>query len=90
MHFYFSIILSVALGTHVFEAANGAATFVPTGDLFIEFGPNATEAEIRDEVRYSIDTLGAGGGYVFCPAHNVQPDVTPERIDAVYRAALEH
>jgi uroporphyrinogen decarboxylase len=52
--------------------------------------PFATLPEIEKEVRYSIDTLGKDGGYVFCPAHNVQPDVSPDRIDTLYRAALQH
>jgi len=52
--------------------------------------PFVTHERIRDEVAYSIDTLGKDGGYVFCPAHNVQPDVSPDRIDVMYRAALEH
>ena len=50
--------------------------------------PFATHERIRDEVAYSIDTLGKDGGYVFCPAHNIQPDVSPDRIDVMYRAAL--
>ena len=52
--------------------------------------PYATLERIRDEVAYSIETLGKDGGYVFCPAHNVQPDVSPDRIDVMYRAALAH
>ena len=38
---------SVAVGTHVFEAANGAATYVPTGELFIEFGPKTTDSQVN-------------------------------------------
>jgi uroporphyrinogen decarboxylase len=52
--------------------------------------PTATAEEIEREVRYSIETLGAGGGYVFCAAHNIQPDVSPDRIEALYQAALAH
>lgn len=52
--------------------------------------PFATPEVIEREVRYSIDTLGRDGGYVFCAAHNIQPDVSPDRIDVMYRAALEH
>ena len=52
--------------------------------------PFASHERIRDEVAYSIDTLGKDGGYVFCPAHNVQPDVSPDRIDVMYQAALGH
>ena len=35
------------MGTHVFEAAPGAAIFVPTGDLFIEFGIKVTDAQVQ-------------------------------------------
>jgi uroporphyrinogen decarboxylase len=52
--------------------------------------PTATAEEIEREVRYSLETLGAGGGYVFCAAHNIQPDVSPDRIEALYQAALAH
>lgn len=38
---------SVAVGTHVFEAADGAATFVPTGELFIEFRSKTTQAQVQ-------------------------------------------
>ena len=52
--------------------------------------PTASHDEIRREVDYSIETLGAGGGYVFCAAHNIQPDVSPDRIEVMYQAALAH
>ncbi len=52
--------------------------------------PTATHDEIRREVDYSIETLGRGGGYVFCAAHNIQPDVSPDRIEVMYQAALAH
>ena len=51
--------------------------------------PSPAHERIRDEVAYSIDTLGKDGGYVFCPAHNIQPDVSPDRIDVMYRQALD-
>jgi uroporphyrinogen decarboxylase len=52
--------------------------------------PGATHDEVEREVAYSIETLGRDGGYVFCVAHNIQPDVSPDRIDVMYRAALAH
>ncbi len=52
--------------------------------------PTATSDEIDREVKYSIDTLSADGGYVFCAAHNLQPDITPDRIEAMYQAALKY
>jgi uroporphyrinogen decarboxylase len=35
--------------------------------------------------------LGEGSGYVFAPIHNIQPDIPPEKVLAVYEtaAALE-
>jgi uroporphyrinogen decarboxylase len=52
--------------------------------------PHATHDEIKREVAYSIETLGRDGGYVFCAAHNIQPDVSPDRIEVMYQAALAH
>ena len=45
---------------------------------------------IEDVVKETIDILAPGGGFVFFPSHNIQPDVTPERIDRMYRAVLRH
>lgn len=52
--------------------------------------PLGTPAEVREEVRRRIDDLGAGGGYVLCPVHNVQAEVPPENIVAMLEAALEY
>jgi len=48
-----------------------------------------TTGEVRREVRRRIDDLGRGGGYVLCPVHNVQPEVPPQNLVAMYEAALE-
>jgi hypothetical protein len=50
--------------------------------------PFATLQEIEDIVRRTIDTMAPGGGYIFVPAHNIQPDIPPERIFKVYETAL--
>lgn len=42
--------------------------------------PFGTEDEIDIEVKERIMTLGAGGGYILAPAHNVQADVPPKNI----------
>ena len=52
--------------------------------------PLGTPAEVREEVRHQIDDLGDGGGYVLCPVHNVQPEVPPENLVAMFEAALEY
>jgi len=50
--------------------------------------PFATLQEIEDEVRRTIDILVPGGGFVLVPSHNIQPDVSPERIHKVYETGL--
>ncbi len=43
--------------------------------------------QIRAEVRSRIDILSPGGGFVFSPIHNIQADIAPEKILAVFDAA---
>jgi uroporphyrinogen decarboxylase len=45
---------------------------------------------IREEVRRTIEVLAPGGGYVFALTHNIQPDITPERVDTAYATALKY
>jgi uroporphyrinogen decarboxylase len=52
--------------------------------------PFATLDEIEDEVKRTIDVLAPGGGFVFAPTHNVQADVTPDRIDRTYETVLRY
>jgi uroporphyrinogen decarboxylase len=54
-----------------------------------ELLPFGSAAEVRDGARALIDTLGPGGGYIFAPSHQIQPDVPPENIISMYDAALE-
>lgn len=51
--------------------------------------PSGTPDEVRAEVRRRIRDLGPGGGYVISPVHNIQPDVPPENVVAMYEAAFE-
>ncbi len=46
--------------------------------------------DIRREVRRRVSDLAPGGGFVFAPVHNIQFDVTPERIEALYAASREY
>jgi len=52
--------------------------------------PFSSLEEIDDIVRETIDTMAPGGGFVFFPSHNIQADVTPDRIDRVFQAAMKH
>jgi uroporphyrinogen decarboxylase len=51
--------------------------------------PFGSPQDVRDEVRRRLDTLGPGGGYVLAPGHNIQKEVPPENVIAMYEAALE-
>lgn len=48
-----------------------------------------TPVQVRDEVRRNIDTFAPGGGYVFTQVHNLQANIPPELIIALYDAASE-
>ena len=50
--------------------------------------PFGTPEEVAEEAKRRIDELAPGGGYVFAPIHNIQPDVPPENVVALFEAAL--
>lgn len=58
--------------------------------------PFASPEEVRAHVQKLIEIFAPGGGYVFCAVHNIQADVPPENIMAMYATAqlygryLEH
>jgi uroporphyrinogen decarboxylase len=49
--------------------------------------PFGTVADVRREVRERMKLLGPGGGYVFAPIHNLQPDIPPEKVLAIFDTA---
>jgi len=51
--------------------------------------PTASLSEIRDEVKHTMDILAPGGGFVFVASHNIQADVSPDRVQCLYETALE-
>lgn len=51
--------------------------------------PNATPQEVRAHVRELIEIFAPGGGFVFCQVHNIQANVPPENVVAMFEAALE-
>ena len=48
-----------------------------------------TPAQVRAEVERVLGDLGAGGGYLFGPSHDIQAMTPPENILAMYETALE-
>ena len=51
--------------------------------------PRARPEQVRDHVRERIRLFAPGGGFVFTPVHNIQPDAPPESIVAMFDAARE-
>jgi uroporphyrinogen-III decarboxylase len=46
-------------------------------------------AEVRREALRNLEIFSAGSGYVFAPVHNIQANVPPENVVALFNAALE-
>jgi uroporphyrinogen decarboxylase len=51
--------------------------------------PFGTVEECRAEARHRIDVIAKGGGYIFAPAHCIQPDTPLENVLAIYEEALK-
>lgn len=52
--------------------------------------PRGTPQEVKDEIKRNLDILMPGGGYVFNTIHDIQADVPPENIVAMWEAIKEH
>ena len=51
--------------------------------------PRASPQEVREHVRRNLEAFKPGGGYVFNNVHNIQGDVPPENVLAMFDAAYE-
>jgi uroporphyrinogen decarboxylase len=51
--------------------------------------PFGSVYEVRQEVADNIKLLGAVGGYILAPCHNIQPVGPPENVVAMYETAYE-
>lgn len=51
--------------------------------------PHGTVEEVRQEVKKQIGCLGKNGGYILAAVHNIQSDVPPENVVAMFKAARE-
>jgi uroporphyrinogen decarboxylase len=52
--------------------------------------PRGTSQEVKDDVRRNIEALAPGGGFVFNTVHNIQADVPPQNIIAMWEALQEY
>ena len=50
--------------------------------------PFCSVEECRAEARHRLDVIAKGGGYIFAPAHCIQPDTPLENVLAVFEEAL--
>ncbi len=90
----------IEIGVDALNPVQVSARDMDTGKLKTEFGrditfwgggcdtqkilPHATPEGVKREVRKRVEDLGQDGGFVFCQVHNIQPDVPPENILAMY------
>lgn len=72
--------------THLKDQYGEALSFHGGIDIQ-EVLPNGTAQDVEEEVKKRIAIWAPGGGYVFCAAHNIQTDVPPENVTAMYSAA---
>ncbi len=52
--------------------------------------PFGTQEDVRQEVAENIAILGAGGGYILAPCHNIQSVSPAENVIALYEAGYEY
>lgn len=95
----------IEIGVQILNPVQVSAEGMDTQRLKAEFGkdltfwgggidtqhtlPYGTPEEVRDEVRRRIADLAPGGGFVFTPVHNIQADVPPENLLAMWKALEE-
>jgi uroporphyrinogen decarboxylase len=46
--------------------------------------PFGSPEDVREEVKRRLDDLAPGGGFVFCQVHNIQANIQPQNIMAMY------
>jgi uroporphyrinogen decarboxylase len=54
-----------------------------------QFLPNATVEEVRAEVKRRIADLGTNGGFILAPCHNINSDIPPANVFALFDAARQ-
>ena len=52
--------------------------------------PNGSPKDVENEVRKRIGDLAPSGGYVIGPVHNIQSDIPPQNIIALYESARKY
>lgn len=95
----------IEAGIDILNPVQKSAAGMDLAALKREFGPDlvfwgggvdtqrvlgtGTPAEIREDVMANIEALAPGGGFVFAAIHDIQPNVPPENVMAVWAAWRE-
>jgi len=95
----------IEIGVDILNPIQVSASGMDTAKLKKEFGndisfwgggcdsqhvlPCGTPGEIREEVKRRINDLAEGGGFIFSAVHNIQDEVPPENIAAMFEAFEE-
>lgn len=92
----------IEMGLNILDAVQPEPIGMQPEELKAEFGgkltfcgmistqqtlPRASVEQCRAEARHRLDVIGKGGGYVFAPAHCIQPDTPIENVLAIYEEA---
>ena len=84
-----TVVSTIAIPTYAALRRHLGLPEKPVETLEVVHLPYGTPAEVREEVRQRIRDLAPGGGFVFNPVHNIQPNVPPANVAAMFDAALE-
>ena len=52
--------------------------------------PFGTPEQVREEAKKLLDDFMPGGGFVFASGHNIQADVPPENVLALFDTVFEY
>jgi hypothetical protein len=86
-----SVVASDLAGrqTSVDLSSSGGSTTRVAERLDVRTLPFGTPDDVRREVAENIRILGAGGGYILAPCHNIQAVSPVENVVAMYEAGWE-
>ena len=96
----------IDIGVDILNPVQFSAAGMDTHELKREFGrdlafwgggvdtqrilPRGSVNEVREEVKRRVTDLMPGGGFVFNTVHNIQADVPPQNVMAMWEALREY